>query len=90
MMLHYILQQDHRFERRHGTNPNVVFMNEEHYMALAEELPGLFCDQPSTPLGFRIAILSRESISHPQVALIEEKKELCIHPRANRPLSASH
>ena len=89
-MLNYILGQAQRFQRRHGMQPNVVFMNEDHYFALREELPGLFCDQPSHPLGFRIAILSKESLSHPQVALIEERKEVCIHPLAAHSQSARH
>lgn len=89
-MLNFILQQAQRFERRHGRNPNVIYMNEDHYLALSEELPGLFSGKPYLPLGFRIAILSRESLSHPQVALIEEKKEVNIHPRATLLQSARH
>lgn len=89
-MLNYILQQAQRFERRHGKNPNVVYMNEEHYLALSEELPELFRDTPKLPLGFRIAIMSKDSLTHPQVALIEERKEQNIHPRVALSQSVSH
>ena len=90
-MLNFILQQAQRFERRHGLQPNVVYMNEDHYLALADELPGLFCDNPSIPLGFRIAILSKESLSHPQVALIEEQKEVKpYHYKTTHSQSVSH
>lgn len=87
MLISYILQQVQRFERRHGVQPNVVYMNEEHYLALAEELPGLFCDQTAIQLGFRIAILSKESISHPQVALIEQRKEVGLYQAKSQPQS---
>lgn len=89
-MLNYILQQAQRFERRHGIQPNVVYMNEEHYQALTTELPGLFCNKPEVELGFKIAILSKQSISHPQVALIEERKEVNLHPAMTHFHAARH
>ncbi len=82
MILNYILQQAQRFERRHGVPPNVLYMNKEHYVALSEELPGLFNEPTKTKLGFKIAILSKEAISRPQVALIERQRSVVMRNKS--------
>ncbi len=90
MILNYILQQAQRFERRHGVPPNVLYMNKEHYIALSEELPGLFYEPTKTRLGFKIAILSKETLSHPQVALIERQRTVAIRNKSAPPQRLRH
>jgi len=89
-MLNYILQQAQRFERRHGISPNVIYMNKDHFLELSEELPGLFCETPDIHLGFRIAILSKEAMSHPQVALIEQQKTVRVRSLSSQSQSVRH
>ena len=66
-MLDHILRQVQEFERRHGYRPNVVFINQRHYGVLRQNCPGLFQSDPSIALGFRLAVVSNDLVSQPEV-----------------------
>ena len=40
-MLSHIVSMVNNYESDHGEKPNVVYMNEIHYLYLREELPGI-------------------------------------------------
>lgn len=68
-MLSHIVSLVSTYEQSHGICPNLVFMNEGHYAALREELPGVRDhDDVTTILGVDIA-LSDEAI-RPHVATV--------------------
>jgi hypothetical protein len=68
-MLSHIVSLVSTYEQSHGIRPNLVFMNEGHYAALREELPGVRDhDDVTTILGVDIA-LSDEAI-RPHVATV--------------------
>ena len=68
-MLRHIVSLVSTYEQSHGIRPNLVFMNEGHYAALREELPGVRDhDDVTTILGVDIA-LSDEAI-RPHVATV--------------------
>lgn len=67
-MLDHILRQAQAYERRHGIQPNVVFVTNSYYQELERDYPELFSDDPTIHLGFRIAVVSDGSLVHPEVA----------------------
>lgn len=68
-MLSHIVSLVSTYEQSHGIRPNLVFMNEGHYAALREELPGVRDhDDVTVILGVDIA-LSDEAI-RPHVATV--------------------
>jgi hypothetical protein len=68
-MLSHIVSLVSTYEQSHGIRPNLVFMNENHYACLREELPGVRDhDDVTTILGVDIA-LSDEAI-RPHVATV--------------------
>jgi len=72
-MLDHILRQAQAYQREHGMQPNVVYLNPYHFAALNAQYPELFSYPLPIPLGFRIRILPAESLPHPRVA--------CLPPR---------
>lgn len=69
-MLDYILMQAQNFHRSHGIEPNVVYLNDQHYFQLCEDLPDLFGKDPVIKLGFHIAILPSDTLTQPRVAWV--------------------
>lgn len=68
-MLSHIVNLVSHYEQHHGVRPNLVFMNENHYAALREELPGVRDhDDVTNIIGVDIA-LSDEAI-RPHVATV--------------------
>jgi len=68
-MLSHIVSLVSTYESSHGVRPNLVFMNEGHYAALREEMPGVRDHNDVTSiLGVDIA-LSDEAL-RPHVATV--------------------
>jgi hypothetical protein len=66
-MLSFVVTLIGDYERAHGVRPNVVYMSEDHYRYLREELPGIReHDDVTAILGLNIALT--ESALHPHVA----------------------
>lgn len=69
-MLDHILACAQSYEREHGVQPNVVYINARHHQALLALYPALFENDPRWLLGLRLVILSRHELTHPQAAYI--------------------
>ena len=68
-MLSHIVNLIRSYETQHGVKPNLVYMNETHYLYLREELPGVRDhDEVTNILGADIAL--NETTICPQVATV--------------------
>lgn len=70
-MLDHILACAQAFEREHGVQPNVVYINPDHHKALLGHYPTLFDADPRWLLGLRLVIIPSRELIHPQAAYIE-------------------
>ncbi len=62
-MLSFVVTLISQYERQHGVRPNLLYMNEAHYLYLREELPGVRDhDDVAAMVGTDIA-LSDEALS---------------------------
>lgn len=69
-MLSYILNIYQNYRRVHGYNPNTIYLNEEHYAVLCEELPMLNDGPYDLDLGFKILLYPVKSLRHPRAAYV--------------------
>lgn len=69
-MLDHILACAQAFEREHGEQPNVVFINPDHHRALLDLYPTLFDRDPRLHLGLRLVIVPSRELIHPQAAYV--------------------
>jgi hypothetical protein len=69
-MLDHILACAQEFERAHGEQPNVVFINPVHHKALLTLYPALFERDPQLQLGLRLVIIPSSELTHPQAAYV--------------------
>jgi hypothetical protein len=69
-MLDHILQTAQAYERKHGTPPDVVYINPAHFEALFRHYPELFNPGQTVQLGFRLLIIPGSLLTHPQAAVI--------------------
>lgn len=67
-MLDHILACAQEFEREHGEQPNVVFINPDHHKALLDLYPALFERDPRVILGLRLVIVPGRELIHPYAA----------------------
>jgi hypothetical protein len=67
-MLDHILACAQAFQREHGVQPNVVYINHEHHRALLALYPALFEGDPHRQLGVRLIIVPSRELIHPQAA----------------------
>jgi hypothetical protein len=65
-MLSYIMRIMQEFEREQGRRPQVICLNSRHMRELMHECPDLFNDRRPVPLGFRVIVLSEETLPHPK------------------------
>lgn len=73
-MLSHIVSMVNSYEHDHGEKPNVVYMNEMHYLYLREELPGVRDHNDVVSiLGVDIAL--NEDAIHPHVATVRYTTE---------------
>lgn len=70
-MLDHILACAQAFEREHGAQPNIVYLNPYHHRVLVELYPSLFDGDPRLLLGLRLIIISSRELIHPQAAYID-------------------
>lgn len=70
-MLDHILACAQAYEREHGVQPNVVYINPLHHQFLLAHYPALFERDPRRMLGLRLVIISGHELSHPQAAFID-------------------
>lgn len=70
-MLDHILACAQAYEREHGVQPNVVYINRVHHRVLLALYPMLFEADPRRMLGLRLVIVSSHELTHPQVAFID-------------------
>lgn len=70
-MLDHILACAQAFQREHGFQPNVVFINPDHHKALLAHYPALFDGDPQWRLGLRLVIVPSRELIHPQTSFIE-------------------
>ena len=66
-MLSTIYQISHLFELEHGFQPNILYLNRQHYMNLQEELEA-FSDLDSMTRHFGMEIVLCQESPHPNVA----------------------
>lgn len=69
-MLDNILACTQAFEREHGEQPNVVFINPEHHQALLDLYPALFEHNTLLQLGLRLVIVHSRELIHPYVTYV--------------------
>ena len=69
-MLDHILACAQAFQREHGLQPNVVYINPNHHQALLVLYPSLFDNDPRWQLGLRLIIVSSGELTHPQAAYV--------------------
>ncbi len=67
-MLDHILACAQAFQREHGLQPNVVYINPDHHKALLVLYPSLFDNDPRWQLGLRLIIVPSGELIHPQAA----------------------
>lgn len=67
-MLDHILACAQAFEREHGEQPNVVFINPDHHKALLDLYPALFKHDTRVILGLRLIIVPGRELVHPHAA----------------------
>ena len=56
-MLDYLLYTAQSFEREHGLDPDVIYINPLHYEQLTRYNPELFAPESKLRLGFRLVIV---------------------------------
>jgi hypothetical protein len=69
-MLDHILACAQAFQREHGLQPNVVYINPDHHQALLVLYPSLFDNDPHWQLGLRLIIVPSGELIHPQAAYV--------------------
>jgi len=68
-MLSYLYRLIQGFKREHGRQPNLIYMNEQHYRQLLDSLPGMGSDSEVARFLAMDIVISSE-ILHPDVALL--------------------
>lgn len=68
-MLSYLYRLIQGFKREHGHEPNLVYMNEQHYRQLVDSLPGMNSESEIARFLAMEIVISSELL-HPDVALI--------------------
>jgi hypothetical protein len=75
-MLDHILKTAQTFENTHGTPPDVIYINPSHYEGLCKYYPELFSPSQDIKLGFRLVIVPRSTLVHPEAVLLSTTRQL--------------
>jgi hypothetical protein len=73
-MLDYLLHTAQSFEREHGIDPDVIYINPLHYEQLTRYYPELFAPESKLRLGFRLVIVPANVLAHPHASLLTAQR----------------